>query len=94
MPIEYNDKLSAELQVNTEESIAALLFDKYGLSEVKGQKAARAILLKVVAVMRPDLIRKPCPYCAGNCHNEPENSDGVCDSFAMDDGGFRDFPTL
>lgn len=32
----------------------------------------------------------PCPYCGGNCRNEPEDSQHLCDGFAGDIDGILD----
>jgi len=39
------------------------------------------------SVVEEDECRKTCPYCSGNCPNEPDDSDHLCDGFAGDIDG-------
>ena len=52
----YNDNMSADQQISTEERIAAYLFDKAGASNHQATEAGKEILKMVVAEFRPDLI--------------------------------------
>ncbi len=56
----YTDKLDGEDQIDTEESIAALLWtsDRPLESEEDAQQFARDILLMVLTKFRPDLVTK------------------------------------
>lgn len=51
----YNDKLTAEEQVDAEEELAAYLYDTGGLAEEEAQDLSREALRIVLERFRPDL---------------------------------------
>lgn len=69
----YNDKFDADQQVDLEERIAALVFDKAettrgndNVSEQSANDLGKKILQIVVAELRPDLVAKKWKISDGN----------------------------
>jgi hypothetical protein len=56
--LSYNDLFEAGEQIDTEEMIAAILFDKFGVNEDDAQAASQEILLAIVAKFRPEFVEK------------------------------------
>jgi len=54
----YNSKLKADKQITSEEKIALLLREEYGMNEDAAAQAGRDILLDVLIQYRPDLFLK------------------------------------
>jgi len=52
----YNDSIDEDDQITAEESIAVILFERYGLNEDDAKEASIEILLQVLSVFRPDLV--------------------------------------
>lgn len=53
--MEYNDKMSAEQQITTEEKIASLIFYETPTGEETSGELGRQILKMVLKEFRPDL---------------------------------------